>query len=140
MNDPYAAIVNNGIMAGGTDISAIFETGYKERYADLLAKYDDQIAVSKEILGKNGKFRNSTWLRQKVADLYLEAGLEKWGEEYEIALGGGFISVRSPYDLEAGNVTYGMLQSIFPFDNELVLCSVKGVDLLNRFIHTSNEN
>lgn len=108
--------------------------------SDLLAKYDDQIAVSKEILGKNGKFRNSTWLRQKVADLYLEAGLEKWGGEYDIVLGGGFISVRSPYELEAGNVTYGMLQSIFPFDNELVLCSIRGSDLLNKFINSSNSN
>ena len=107
---------------------------------ELLEKYDDQISISKEILGKNGQFRNSNWLRQKVADLYLEAGLEKWGGEYDIALGGGFISVRNPYELQKGDVTYGMLQSIFPFDNELVLCSIRGSDLLNRFMNTDNSN
>ena len=107
---------------------------------ELLQKYDEQISISNEVLGKNGKFRNSNWLRQKVADLYLEAGLEKWGGEYDIAMGGGFISVRNPYELQAGNVTYGMLQSIFPFDNELVLCSIRGSDLLSRFINTSNSN
>jgi 2',3'-cyclic-nucleotide 2'-phosphodiesterase (5'-nucleotidase family) len=75
-----------------------------------------------------------------VADLYLEAGLEKWGGEYDIALGGGFISVRNPYELPAGDVTYGILQSIFPFDNELVLCSIRGSDLLSKFINTNNSN
>ena len=33
-----------------------------------------------------------------------------------------------------------MLQSIFPFDNELVLCSIRGSDLLNRFMNTDNSN
>ena len=108
--------------------------------SELLEKYHDKISISKEILGKNGKFRSSNWLKQKIADLYLEAGLEKWGGEYDIALGGGFISVRNPYDLAAGDVTYGMLQSLFPFDNELVLCSIRGSDLLSKFINTNNSN
>lgn len=129
-----------------TNIARLISKGSYEHLPDdpivseLLEKYDEQIAISKEVLGINGKFRSSDWLRQKVADLYLEAGLEKWGGEYDIALGGGFISVRNPYELEAGNVTYGMLQSIFPFDNELVLCSIRGSDLLNRFINTNNTN
>ncbi len=107
---------------------------------DLLEKYEEQISVSKLILGYNSTMRNSDWLRQKVADLYLEAGLEKWGGEYTIALGGGFISVRNPYELPKGDVTYSMLQSLFPFDNELVLCSIKGSDLLSRFINSTNNN
>lgn len=107
---------------------------------ELLEKYEEQISISKEVLGYNSANRKSDWLRQKVADLYLEAGLEKWGGEYEIALGGGFISIRNPYELAKGDVTYGMLQSLFPFDNELVLCSIKGSDLLNKFINTSNSN
>lgn len=108
--------------------------------SELLEKYDEQISISKEVLGINGQFRSSDWLRQKVADLYLQAGLEKWGGQYDIVLGGGFISVRNPYELKKGNVTYGMLQSIFPFDNELVLCSIQGSDLLSKFIHTNNSN
>ena len=63
-----------------------------------------------------------------------------WGEEYEIALGGGFFSVRSPGYLPAGNVTYAQLQSLFPFDNELVLCSVRGRDLQKKFFQSSNSN
>lgn len=106
----------------------------------LLDKYLEQISASKEVLGYNSVYRNSKWLRQKVADLYLQAGLEMWGAEYDIILGGGFLSIRSPYELAKGDVTYGVLQSLFPFDNELVLCSIRGVDLLSRFIHTSNEN
>jgi len=33
-----------------------------------------------------------------------------------------------------------MLQSLFPFDNQLVLCSIKGSDLKNRFINSDNSN
>lgn len=107
---------------------------------DLLEKYDEEISQSRIVLGYNASRRKSDWLRQKVADLYLEAGLEKWGGEYDIVLGGGFISVRNPYELAKGDVTYGMLQSLFPFDNELVLCSIRGSDLLSKFINTTNDN
>ena len=74
------------------------------------------------------------------ADLYLKAGLEEWGEEYEIFLGGGYLKTRSPYNLEAGNVCYKDLQSLMPFDNEIVLCSVSGADLSNKFVNTSNRD
>ena len=75
-----------------------------------------------------------------MADLYYAEGLKKWGEEYDIVLGGGYISIRSPKRLEIGNVTYGQLQTLFPFDNELMLCSVKGRDLLSKFFETDNSN
>lgn len=107
---------------------------------ELMEKYQEMIAPSNRIVGYNAKFRNSKYLRQIIAQLYLEAGIEKWGDEYDIVLGGGFLSTRSPYDLEKGDVSYATLQAIFPFDNELVLCSVKGSDLLSKFINTSNSN
>ena len=106
----------------------------------LLNKYAPQIGPADEVLGTNGSLKNSKQLRQTVADLYYRLGKEVWGEKYDIALGGGFISVRSPYDLPKGEVTYGQLQSLFPFDNDLVLCSIQGRDLLNKFINTGNSN
>ncbi len=106
----------------------------------LLDKYEEQISIGTAVLGYNAAHRSSRWLCQKVADLYLEAGLEAWGGEYDIILGGGFIKARSPYELAVGDVTYGMVQSIMPFDNQLVLCSVRGSDLLNKFINTDNSN
>lgn len=107
---------------------------------DLLDKYDAQIEVAYEVLGTNATYRRGDEMRQLVADLYYQAGMEKWGDEYDIALGGGFISVRSPYNLESGEVTYAQLQSLFPFDNDLVLCSIKGSDLLSRFFENNHEN
>lgn len=106
----------------------------------LLEKYDEQISLANKVVGYNRTYRSGNELRQLVADLYYEAGMEKWGDEYEIVLGGGFISVRSPNNMSAGDVTYGMLQSLFPFDNELMLCSVKGRDLWNKFLNTDNSN
>lgn len=104
----------------------------------LFDKYADEIGSVHEVLGYNSKYRSSTELEQLVADLYLEKGLEKWSSKYNIVLGGGFIKTRSPYDLEKGDVTYSMLQTIFPFDNNLVLCKVSGSKLLSQFINTSN--
>ena len=107
---------------------------------ELLEKYKDDIAKGNEVLGTNSKKRYSEELEQLVADLYLEAGIEKWGEEYNIFLGGGFLRTRSPYNLNAGEVKYSDLQMIFPFDNEIVLCSISGSNLKSRFINTTNED
>lgn len=106
----------------------------------LLDKYSDQLSVGTEILGTNSVCRSGDQLRQLVAELYYDVGMDTWGDEYEIVLGGGFISVRSPYDLYAGQVRYSDVLSLFPFDNDLVLCSIKGSDLLSKFINTNNRN
>lgn len=106
----------------------------------LLNKYDAQIAPSLQELGTNSRYRRGDEMRQLVADLYYKVGLERWGDKYDIALGGGFISVRSPYNLEAGAVTYSQLQSLFPFDNDLVLCSIKGSDLISRFFENNHDS
>ena len=107
---------------------------------ELLDKYKEQLSPAYEVLGTNSVYRSGDYMRQIVANLYYNAGFERWGEEYDIVLGGGFISVRSPYKLEAGDVDYADLQALFPFDNELVLCSIKGSDLQKRFINTSNDD
>ena len=105
----------------------------------LLDKYDEDVAVGTDTLGNNAKLRRSSELCQLVADLYYKKGVELWGDEYDIVLGGGFISARSPYELPKGEFNYGMLYSIFPFDNDLVLCSIKGSDLQSKFFETDND-
>ncbi len=106
----------------------------------LLDRYEEDISDANRVVGYNSAYRNGNALRQLVADLYYAEGLKKWGEEYDIVLGGGYISIRSPKRLEIGNVTYGQLQTLFPFDNELMLCSIKGRDLLSKFFETDNSN
>ena len=107
---------------------------------ELVELHAEEIAPGMEVLGTNLMTRNSDVLRRQVAKLYYELGVETWGEEYDIMLGGGFITTRSPYNLAMGEVTYADLQSLFPFDNDIVLCSVQGSVLLQRFINTDNSN
>ncbi len=107
---------------------------------DLLEKYEDQIAPAWEVVGKIDSRLHRDQLRQLVAQLYYEKALEAWGSQYDIVLGGGYLSVRSPGYLPAGEVTYSQLQMLFPFDNELMLCSIKGSDLKERFFETSNSD
>ncbi len=105
----------------------------------LLQKYDDQISPSNKVLGYNRSYRSGSYMQQIIANLYYETGVKEWGDKYDIVLGGGFMSVRSPYNLSAGDVTYADLQSLFPFDNQLTLCSIKGRDLKSKFFETNND-
>ncbi len=106
----------------------------------LLEKYKEQISIADDVLGNNAYYRDSNTIKQKVAELYYEYGVKKWGAEYDIVLGGGFITTRSPYNLYTGSVKYSDVYSILPFDNNLVLCSIKGSDLRSRFFETDNKN
>lgn len=108
--------------------------------SELLGKYADQVSKADEVLGKNEVWRSGDWLRALVARLYFERGFEEWGKDHDIVLGGGFISVRAPYNLSSGEVKYSDLQSLFPFDNRIDLCTVKGSDLRRNFLETSNSN
>ncbi len=91
------------------------------------------------VLGKNIYVWDSDDIADKVAELYYKKGVEVWGDTYDIALSGGFLKMRSPYDLARGNVTYADIFSILPFDNALVLGSIKGKDLKSNFL-SAKEN
>ncbi len=107
----------------------------------LREKYADKIAKGDEILGQVDTFTDGDLLRQVCADQYLAYGLEEWGDSYtNIVLAGGYIGIRSPYDLYPGTVRYKDVYELFPFDNALCLCTVSGAKLLSQFINTSNSN
>ena len=105
---------------------------------ELLNKYADTVAPALDICGTLAHAVPGDDLRQLIADLYYLAGFSRWGSEYPIALGGGFISIRNPGYLTNGEVTYAKLMELFPFDNELVLCSIQGRDLIDRFLEADD--
>ena len=107
---------------------------------DLLDKYADVVSKADKVLGENRSYRNGDAICSKVAELYCQLGVNTWGAEYDIVLGGGFLNTRSPYKIAAGPVEYGDLQMVLPFDNQIVLCSIKGRYLLSRFINTNNSD
>ncbi|MBQ9070845.1 MAG: 5'-nucleotidase C-terminal domain-containing protein [Clostridia bacterium] len=121
--------------------SDVYDDFAEDPYMDLLfEKYEELISDANVVLGTTSSYRSSTYLRKLVAELYYEFALKQYGDEYDIALGGGYISIRSPYELEAGEVTYSDLMMLFPFDNPLVLCSIKGYHLRTKFFETSNSD
>ncbi len=124
----YVKNFTYGISESDPEISKILEN-----YRDLIAKGD-------EVLGVNGSLKKSYALCDIVASLYYEKGMAAWGDRYQIALAGAFMQTRSPYDLAAGEVTYAELMSIFPFNNVLKLCSIKGSDLKRVFYETTNKS
>ena len=107
---------------------------------DLLEDYQEEIGPAIDTCGKAAHSIPGNDLRQLVADLYYMEGFARWGSEYDIALGGGFVSIRQPGYLARGDVAYGDLLELFPFDNELVLCAISGKNLRERFLETDNSN
>ncbi len=107
---------------------------------DLLEKYKDDISAADVVLGNLSSKLRSDDIKELVARLYYEFGVKTWGDEYDIVLGGGYISTRNPHSLSAGQVKYADIQAILPFDNNLTLCSIKGRDLKSRFFENENSN
>ena len=105
---------------------------------ELLEKYADQIALADKVVGYNDTYRSSNYLCDKIAELYYQTGLETWGEQYDIVLGGAFLQARSPYDLAVGEIKYSDLHGIFPFDNPIVLCAISGSNLQSRFLNPAD--
>ena len=106
---------------------------------EIFNKYFPDSNPYTTVLGTNAYTRYSNGICEIVAELYYNKGVEVWGDEYDIVLGGGYLKTRSPYDLASGNVTYSDLFSLMPFDNEIVLGKIKGTVLRDRFIsYTAN--
>ncbi len=101
---------------------------------ELYGKYFPDNDPYETVLGENVNRWDSLDIADKVAELYYKKGVEVWGAEYEIALGGGYLKTRSPYDLAKGDVTYADLFSLLPFDNTIVLGKIKGEDLKSNFL------
>ncbi len=121
--------------------NSVYQYLNKDSIVDnLLKKYEKELEISSKVLGNNPSKKNSEYVEALVSQLYYEKGIEKWGDKYDIVLGGGFLRLRSPYYLFAGEVQYSDLLSILPFDNELVLCSIKGSDLKSKFFETTNKD
>ena len=106
----------------------------------MLEKYKEQIGSIYETIGYNSVYRDSYELTELVAQLYLQFGKSLWENNYNLFLGGGFLQTRSPYDLEVGDVNYATISQLFPFDNKIVLCSIDGYYLEQKFVLTSNYN
>lgn len=111
-----------------------------ESLDDIYSEYFPDSDPYTDVLGNVSSYKNSDSIVEKVAELYLQTGLKTWGDKYDIVLGGGYLKTRSPYNLSAGNVTYADIFSLLPFDNSIVLGSISGRDLLNKFINTNNSN
>lgn len=105
---------------------------------DLVEKYKDEIGNPNEVVATLSRNVSSTAIVNKVAELYCSIGMQTWGSQYQIMLGGGYLKTRKPYSLSSGNVTVSQVQTLLPFDNKIVLCSLNGTELKNKFIYTSN--
>lgn len=109
-----------------------------ENTTALFEKYSEVIGNPKEQVGYNAKERNSNELRTTGAKLMMEYGQKLWGSQYDIVLGGGYLSVRGSNKLTAGFKTVEDIFNLFPFDNDIILCSATGAFLKKYYMNSTN--
>lgn len=98
--------------------------------------------VQSEVVGYNVPYADDSVFEAKLAELYYLKGIELIGSTSSTSpvLGGGFIRTRTPYNLSGGTVKYGDVYNLLPFDNDIVLCSISGYYLSNRFINNTSSD
>lgn len=129
--------VNPKLISSGTYASSLEGDPIVE---EIFNKYFPDSNPYTTVLGTNNSYKNSDTICDTVAELYYKKGLEEWGKEYNIVLGGGYLKARNPYNLYEGNVTYADLFSILPFDNDIVLGKISGYYLKKNFLNTKNSD
>ncbi|MBQ8859447.1 MAG: bifunctional metallophosphatase/5'-nucleotidase [Clostridia bacterium] len=129
----------NTVTDAGIVRSAVYAQQEDDPATEALEdKYAETIEYAYGVLGRVDATVSSGRLADLMAEYYLQIAEARWGEQYDIVLGGGYIKTRTPYDLPRGEVTYADVLSLFPFDNRLVLCEISGAKLLSQFINTTN--
>ena len=104
---------------------------------EIFNKYFPDSNPYTTVIGTNATRKQSEDILSQLAKLYFQKGVNEWGSQYDIVLGGGYLNTRNPYRIDAGNVTYADIFSVLPFDNEIVLGKVSGTDL-KRLLGRSN--
>ena len=98
-----------------------------------LKPFDDEVhrVMTLRIASSKRAMSNSdlTYLPNFVCDAVTEIIARRWGKvDFAIMNRGG---IRQP--LPEGDITEGMITSMLPFDNRLVVLKIKGADLLDAF-------
>ena len=120
-------LISNNVYAKSSIADApVVKSLYRRYFADS-DPYEN-------VLGNNVSEWDSTDICDKLAELYLKKGVDTWGDQYDIVLGGGYLNTRSPYDLARGSVTYADVFSLLPFDNAIVLGGISGRYLKSNFL------
>lgn len=125
------------ISAETISTSSFLDLSEDSKTTALINSYMDVIGNPSEVVGYNKSEIKSASLSDLVASLYLSKGESLW-PSYNLVLGGGYIVSRTPYYLSKGNVTMETLFNLYPFDNNLELCSASGAFLKSNYTTSSN--
>ena len=126
------------LATGNTDYRLISVDATRDAWANRftalkqwLKPFDDEVhrVMTLRIATSARAMSNSelTYLPNFVCDAVTEIIAERWGKvDFAIMNRGG---IRQP--LPKGDITEGMITSMLPFDNKLVVLRIKGSDLIN---------
>ncbi len=126
------------LATGNTDYRLIAVDATRDAWANRftalkqwLKPFDDEVhrVMTLRIATSARAMSNSelTYLPNFVCDAVTEIIAERWGKvDFAIMNRGG---IRQP--LPKGDITEGMITSMLPFDNKLVVLRIKGSDLIN---------
>ena len=122
----------HSVTSAKTVNSSVYASCAKDPIVETLEqKYSEQLEEANRVVGYTDKYRGSNEICDTVAQLYYELGEKTWGDKYDIVLGGAFLSTRDPYDLFAGDITYGDIIAVHPYGNTLCMVEATGQEILD---------
>lgn len=116
-------------------IDSRYDTGSDMAAVDIIEKYEPQVAPLMEIIGYTDRLIESrrgpeSELSNFAADIIRERAQKETGEPVQLAMTNyGGIRTAMP----KGDVRVYDIYSIFPFENDIVVCKVKGSKLRQFF-------
>lgn len=98
-------------------------------YSNRIFGYDNN-----KIVSTNADYYGYNDIRSLVALTEYEVIEEEYGDKYDVIYGGGYLNVRGAGQIEGGVVTYGDINNLLPFDNDIQLCSALWSEFRPRFV------
>lgn len=121
-------------------------------YASSLVNYEDELMddihywysnrvfgyEKNKIIAVNAPALSKDEIISLVAETLFEVIDDEYGSEYKVIYGGGYLNVRGNKTIDGGVLTFGDINTLLPFDNDIQLCRGLWSEFKARFINNSS--
>ena len=131
--DSWNFNVNNASFYQGY---SLVNNGEDEKMNDIYYWYSNRVFGynKNRVLAANAPYIGNNDMRLFTATSIYEACEEEFGDTYDIIYGGGYCNLRGQQQVNAGKVTFGDINNLLPFDNDIQVCSGLFGEFKNLFL------
>lgn len=120
--DSWNFYVNNASFYQGYNL---VNNGEDEKMNDIYYWYSNRVFGynKNRVLAANAPYIGNNDMRLFTATTVYEVCEDEFGDTYDIMYGGGYMNLRGQQQISGGKVTFGDINNLLPFDNDIQVCS-----------------